>query len=177
MAADSAVFALRATGANDADPVKAKALSLQSPCSRMLDFDAIASGQQNCERDSRSAHCMQFTAPQIALLLLVLLPLFWIIGFPRHAFRRRRDISSIVPAHDHRCLACAGAGRLAERTSGRSPGGCISGRCLRQHGSRRRRRATGHICARQLKRKQADDAWAAVVLRRQCRSGNGLQPW
>lgn len=39
---------------------------------------------------------MQFTAPQIALLLLVLLPLFWIIGFPRHAFRRRRDISSIV---------------------------------------------------------------------------------
>ncbi len=39
---------------------------------------------------------MQFTAPQIALLLLVLLPIIWFIGYPRHAFRRRRDISSNI---------------------------------------------------------------------------------
>lgn len=39
---------------------------------------------------------MQFTAPAVALLLLILLPLLWLIGFPRHAFRRRRDISSLL---------------------------------------------------------------------------------
>ena len=38
---------------------------------------------------------MQLTAPHVALLLLLLLPVVWIIGFPRHAFRRRRDISSL----------------------------------------------------------------------------------
>ena len=39
---------------------------------------------------------MQLTAPHVALLLLVLLPIVWTIGFPRHAFRRRRDISSLT---------------------------------------------------------------------------------
>ena len=39
---------------------------------------------------------MQLTAPHFALLLLLLLPIVWIIGFPRHAFRRRRDISSLI---------------------------------------------------------------------------------
>ncbi len=39
---------------------------------------------------------MQFTAPAAALLLVILLPLLWLIGFPRHAFRRRRDISSLL---------------------------------------------------------------------------------
>ena len=39
---------------------------------------------------------MQFSAPQVALVLLFLLPIIWIIGWPRHAFRRRRDISSMV---------------------------------------------------------------------------------
>ena len=38
---------------------------------------------------------MQLTAPHVALLLLVFLPVVWFIGFPRHAFRRRRDISSL----------------------------------------------------------------------------------
>jgi len=38
---------------------------------------------------------MQLTAPHVALLLLLLLPVVWVIGFPRHAFRRRRDISSL----------------------------------------------------------------------------------
>ena len=39
---------------------------------------------------------MQLTAPAVALLLFVLLPLLWFIGFPRHAFRRRRDVSSLL---------------------------------------------------------------------------------
>ena len=39
---------------------------------------------------------MQFTAPSVALILLLVLPLIWYIGFPRHAFRRRRDISSLL---------------------------------------------------------------------------------
>ncbi len=39
---------------------------------------------------------MQFTAPSVALILLLVLPLIWFIGFPRHAFRRRRDISSLL---------------------------------------------------------------------------------
>ena len=38
---------------------------------------------------------MQLTAPHVALLMLLLLPVVWAIGFPRHAFRRRRDISSL----------------------------------------------------------------------------------
>ncbi len=38
---------------------------------------------------------MQLTAPHIALLLLVLLPIIWVYGFPRYAFRRRRDIASL----------------------------------------------------------------------------------
>ncbi len=38
---------------------------------------------------------MQLTAPHVALLLCLLLPVVWWIGFPRHAFRRRRDISSL----------------------------------------------------------------------------------
>lgn len=38
---------------------------------------------------------MQLTAPHVALLLCLLLPVVWGIGFPRHAFRRRRDISSL----------------------------------------------------------------------------------
>lgn len=39
---------------------------------------------------------MQLTAPHVALILLVLLPVLWMIGFPRHAFRRRRDITSLT---------------------------------------------------------------------------------
>lgn len=39
---------------------------------------------------------MHLTAPHVALLLLVFLPVVWFIGFPRHAFRRRRDISSLI---------------------------------------------------------------------------------
>ena len=39
---------------------------------------------------------MQLAAPQVALILLLILPLIWIIGFPRHAFRRRRDITSLL---------------------------------------------------------------------------------
>ena len=38
---------------------------------------------------------MQLTAPHVALLLCLLLPVVWGIGFPRHAFRRRRDVSSL----------------------------------------------------------------------------------
>ena len=39
---------------------------------------------------------MQLTAPHVALILLVLLPLVWGIGFPRYVFRRRRDITSLI---------------------------------------------------------------------------------
>ena len=39
---------------------------------------------------------MQLTAPHVALLLFLLLPIVWAIGFPRHAFRRRRDIISLL---------------------------------------------------------------------------------
>ncbi len=39
---------------------------------------------------------MQLTAPAVVLLLVILLPLLWFIGFPRHAFRRRRDVSSLL---------------------------------------------------------------------------------
>ena len=39
---------------------------------------------------------MLLTAPHLALLLLILLPIVWYIGFPRHAFRRRRDASSLL---------------------------------------------------------------------------------
>ena len=39
---------------------------------------------------------MQLTAPHVALLLLLLLPVVWAIGFPRHAFRRRRDTASLL---------------------------------------------------------------------------------
>ena len=39
---------------------------------------------------------MQFSTPSAALLLLIALPLVWALGFPRHAFRRRRDVSSLV---------------------------------------------------------------------------------
>ncbi len=38
---------------------------------------------------------MQLTAPNVALLLCALLPVIWAVGFPRHAFRRRRDIASL----------------------------------------------------------------------------------
>ena len=39
---------------------------------------------------------MQLTAPHVAFIMLLLLPLVWAIGFPRHAFRRRRDIASLI---------------------------------------------------------------------------------
>ena len=39
---------------------------------------------------------MQLTAPHVAIVLLLLLPVVWIIGFPRHAFRRRRDVASLA---------------------------------------------------------------------------------
>ena len=39
---------------------------------------------------------MQLSAPHIAIVLLVLLPLIWATGFPKFAFRRRRDITSAI---------------------------------------------------------------------------------
>ena len=39
---------------------------------------------------------MQFTEPGALLALVILLPLLWLVGFPRHAFRRGRDISSLL---------------------------------------------------------------------------------
>lgn len=39
---------------------------------------------------------MQFTTPTAGLILLIALPIVWYVGFPRHAFRRRRDIASLA---------------------------------------------------------------------------------
>ena len=39
---------------------------------------------------------MQFTTPFAGLILIIALPVIWYVGFPRHAFRRRRDISSLI---------------------------------------------------------------------------------
>ena len=39
---------------------------------------------------------MQLATPSAGLLLFIFLPLVWYIGFPRHAFRRRRDSVSLV---------------------------------------------------------------------------------
>ena len=39
---------------------------------------------------------MQFTTPSAGLIILVVLPIVWYVGFPRHAFRRGRDISSLA---------------------------------------------------------------------------------
>ncbi|MCY3782073.1 MAG: VWA domain-containing protein [Chloroflexi bacterium] len=39
---------------------------------------------------------MQLTAPHFAFVMLLLLPVVWTIGFPRHAFRRRRDVASLA---------------------------------------------------------------------------------
>ena len=39
---------------------------------------------------------MQFTTPSAALILFIVLPIIWIVGFPRLAFRRRRDLSSLM---------------------------------------------------------------------------------
>ena len=39
---------------------------------------------------------MQLATPSAGLLLFILLPLVWYIGWPRHAFRRRRDSISLV---------------------------------------------------------------------------------
>ena len=39
---------------------------------------------------------MSFASPNILLLLLIILPLVWRIGWPRYAFRRRRDITSLL---------------------------------------------------------------------------------
>ncbi len=39
---------------------------------------------------------MQLATPSALLLLLIFLPIVWYIGRPRHAFRRRRDITSLV---------------------------------------------------------------------------------
>lgn len=39
---------------------------------------------------------MQFTTPSAGLILLIALPIVWYMGFPRHAFRRRRDITSLA---------------------------------------------------------------------------------
>ncbi len=38
---------------------------------------------------------MTFFSPQWLLLLLILLPLIWYIGWPRYAYRRRRDLASL----------------------------------------------------------------------------------
>jgi Ca-activated chloride channel family protein len=39
---------------------------------------------------------MSFASPNTLLLLLIILPLVWRIGWPRFAFRRRRDIASLL---------------------------------------------------------------------------------
>ena len=39
---------------------------------------------------------MTFASPQILFLLLILLPLIAYIGWPRYAFRRRRDVTSLI---------------------------------------------------------------------------------
>ena len=39
---------------------------------------------------------MSIANPNILLLLILALPLTWYIGWPRYAFRRRRDIASLV---------------------------------------------------------------------------------
>ena len=39
---------------------------------------------------------MQLSAPQAVTLLFIVLPVIWYAGFPRHAYRRRRDISSLL---------------------------------------------------------------------------------
>jgi uncharacterized membrane protein len=39
---------------------------------------------------------MSFASPNLLLLLLIILPLVWRIGWPRYAFRRRRDITSLL---------------------------------------------------------------------------------
>lgn len=39
---------------------------------------------------------MQLATPSALLLLLIFLPIVWYIGRPRHAFRRRRDITSLI---------------------------------------------------------------------------------
>ena len=39
---------------------------------------------------------MQLATPSAGLLLFIFLPLVWYIGFPRHAFRRRRDSISLI---------------------------------------------------------------------------------
>lgn len=39
---------------------------------------------------------MQFATPIALLLLIIFLPIVWYVGFPRHAFRRKRDITSLT---------------------------------------------------------------------------------
>ena len=39
---------------------------------------------------------MSFASPNSLLFLLIALPITWYIGYPRHAFRRRRDITSLL---------------------------------------------------------------------------------
>jgi len=39
---------------------------------------------------------MQLIAPQLALALLISLPFVWLVGFPRYAYRRRRDLLSLL---------------------------------------------------------------------------------
>ena len=39
---------------------------------------------------------MQFTTPTATLMLFIVLPIVWYVGFPRQAFRRRRDITSLA---------------------------------------------------------------------------------
>lgn len=39
---------------------------------------------------------MQLATPIALILLIIFLPIVWYIGFPRHAFRRRRDIISLT---------------------------------------------------------------------------------
>lgn len=39
---------------------------------------------------------MQLATPSALLLLVIFLPVVWYVGFPRHAFRRWRDITSLI---------------------------------------------------------------------------------
>lgn len=39
---------------------------------------------------------MSFASPNTLLLLLIILPITWYVGYPRHAFRRKRDITSLT---------------------------------------------------------------------------------
>ena len=86
---------------------------------------------------------MQFTTPFAGLILIIALPVIWYVGFPRHAFRRRRDISSLILRTVIVLLLVLALAGLQDSASSESAGCCFPGRCFRQHGRVQRRSSTG----------------------------------